>query len=106
MSSRKLRRALSPVFIALGACSPMPMPTSDGGQDAGTDAGSDAGNGTCTVVRVPDAGVVTYACAEGGTCTAPNPAGMDGGTPYQLCPGPNECETIVAYDGSSMIGLC
>jgi hypothetical protein len=103
MSSRKVRRALSPVFIALGACTPMPTPTSDGGQDAGPDAGS---NGTCTVVRVPDAGEVTYTCEEGGSCTAPNAAGIDGGAPYQICPGPNGCATLVAYDGSSMIGFC
>jgi len=99
MGSRKLRRALPPVFFALGACTPIPDNT-DGGPDGGPD------NGTCTVVRVPDAGVVTYACKEGGTCSSPNPAGIDGGAPYQVCPGPNECATLVAYDGSSMVGFC
>jgi hypothetical protein len=74
----------------LGACSPSPpTPAPD----------------TCDVVPVPDASVPTYQCSDGRTCGLPDPSQEDGGI-YQICPGPNECATLVVYDGGSTIGFC
>jgi hypothetical protein len=62
---------------------------------------------TCEVVPVPDAAVVTYQCRDGRSCGAPNPsqATVDGGV-YQICPGTNECATLVTYSGQSSVGFC
>jgi hypothetical protein len=81
------KRLMLPALFT--ACTPMPNT-----MDAG---------GVCEVVRVADAGRLLYGCADGRTCTDPSPSTPDS---YQLCPGQNECEIVVAEDGGMMNGLC
>jgi hypothetical protein len=60
----------------------------------------------CVIQEVPDASVRTYECKDGRSCGTPDPTAIDGGGIYQVCPGQNECETLVNYDGTSMSGFC
>ena len=75
------------VTVLVPGCSPQPADT------------------TCDPVRVMDAGVVTYMCSDGRTCSAPQPDAIDGGV-YQVCPGNADCATLVTYDGQGMLGYC
>jgi hypothetical protein len=50
-------------------------------------------------------GVRTYHCKDGRACGTPDPSAIDGGT-YQICPGTNECELVVSYDGTTRVDFC
>jgi hypothetical protein len=85
------RRLVIPATLAVtvlgAACSPSPTAPA------------------CDLVRVMDAGAVTYMCQDGRTCSAPGSDTSDGGV-YQICPGNGDCALLVSYDGQSMLGFC
>jgi hypothetical protein len=107
MNTRSRGRLVIPAALAVTviACTTQPAHhTTDGGA-GGSGTGGGGTGGVCEPVRVVDAGVLTYECEDGRTCSAPNPDAIDGGV-YQVCPGNGDCATLVSYDGGAMLGYC
>jgi hypothetical protein len=61
----------------------------------------------CDPVAVMDAAILTYQCRDGRSCGNPSfqPDGAPA-DPYQVCPGTNECQTLVNAQGQGTPGFC